>query len=64
MSHWNHVLTVQSEAIPNCPVHPVTNDLPSPLPQKILDALDEVEKQLSATINSTSLVLEISTCSS
>lgn len=53
---WRHELTVQSESIPNCPLHPVTNELPSPLPQKILDALDEVENQLSATLNSTSLV--------
>ena len=57
MSHWNHhAFTAQSETIPNCPVHPVTNDLPSPLPQKILDALDSVENQLSAIVNSTSLV--------
>ena len=58
MTHWNHALTVQSETIPNCPIHPVTNDLPSPLPQKILDALDQVENQLLATLNSTSLVLK------
>ena len=58
MSPWSHVITapLSGEAIPNCPVHPVTNDLPSPLPQKILDALDQVENQLSVNINTTSRV--------
>ena len=56
MSHWNNELTSQSETIPNCPLHPITNDLPSPLPQKIKDALQQVENQLSAILNSTNLV--------
>ena len=37
----------------------MTNDLPSPLPQTILDALDKLEKQLLAILNSTSLVSSI-----
>ena len=42
----------------NCPLHPVTNDLPSPLPQGLTDALEQVENQLSAVINSTNMVLD------
>ena len=44
------------EADPNCPLHPATNDLPSPLPQGVTDALKSVENHLSTLVNSTILV--------
>lgn len=44
------------QADPNCPLHPATNDLPSPLPQGVTDALKSVESYLSTLINSTILV--------
>ena len=47
------------EADPNCPLHPATNDLPSPLPEGVTDALKSVENHLSTLINSTNLVSSV-----
>ena len=46
-------LSAHGQALPNCPLHPTTNDLP---PGSVADALTHVETYLSTVINSTSLV--------
>ena len=48
------------QADANCPLHPATNDLPSPIPQGVTDALDYVENYLSSLLNSTTLVSQCS----
>ncbi len=45
-----------AQADTNCPLHPATNDFPSPLPQGVTDALQQVEKHLSTVLNSTNVV--------
>ena len=47
------------QAVANCSLHPVTNDLPSPLPEALTDALNTVENYLTSLLNSKNLVSHI-----